>query len=123
MHRAVQFLAIAALVAVVALTVVPAAERPVTGLGQDWEHFPCFAIVGALTAVAFELPLSCCCRRPCCSHLACSNSPGFRCRRGMRGWKLVVDALRIAFGVLCARLSTRRLQHLAPAAAVLSTCA
>lgn len=51
-----QIAVLTALFAIVALTVVPADERLVTGLGQSAEHFLCFAIVGL--AVPFAFPAS-----------------------------------------------------------------
>ena len=51
-----QIAVLTAVFAIVALTVVPADERVVTGLGQSTEHFLCFAIVGL--AVPFSFPAS-----------------------------------------------------------------
>jgi VanZ family protein len=51
-----QIAVLTAVFAIVALTVVPAEERVVTGLGQSAEHFLCFAIVGL--AVPFSFPAS-----------------------------------------------------------------
>jgi VanZ family protein len=51
-----QIAVLTAVLAIVALTVVPAEERVVTGLGQSAEHFLCFAIVGL--AVPFSFPAS-----------------------------------------------------------------
>jgi VanZ family protein len=51
-----QIAVLTAVFAVVALTVVPADERLVTGLGQTAEHFLCFAIVGLV--VPFSFPAS-----------------------------------------------------------------
>jgi VanZ family protein len=41
--------------ALLILTVVPAAERPVTGLQHDVEHFAAFALFGILLAASFEI--------------------------------------------------------------------
>jgi VanZ family protein len=35
------------------LTVVPADERPVSGLGHDWEHFIAFGLAGLLFGLAY----------------------------------------------------------------------
>jgi VanZ family protein len=51
-----QVAVLTAVFAIVALTIVPADERLVTGLGQSAEHFLCFAIVGL--AVPFAFPAS-----------------------------------------------------------------
>ena len=52
-----QILVVAALIGVFLLSVIPAAERPVTGIGSHLEHFLCFALVGGMTALAFRLTL------------------------------------------------------------------
>ena len=52
-----QIAVLTAILAVVALTVVPADERLVTGLGQSAEHFLCFAIVGLGVPLAFPAPI------------------------------------------------------------------
>lgn len=35
------------------LTVVPADERPVSGLGHDWEHFIAFGLAGLIFGLAY----------------------------------------------------------------------
>ena len=45
------------ILAVVILTVVPATERPVTGLGQGFEHFAAFALVAGTFAIGYRLSL------------------------------------------------------------------
>jgi VanZ family protein len=52
--KLVQIAVLTAVFAIVALTVVPADERLVTGLGQSAEHFLCFAIVGLAVPFAFS---------------------------------------------------------------------
>jgi hypothetical protein len=47
--------AVAAILAVVFLTVAPAQERPVTGLGQIPEHLLAFGLVGITVALATNL--------------------------------------------------------------------
>jgi VanZ family protein len=37
------------------VTIVPAAERPLTGLQHDVEHFAAFALAGILLAASFEV--------------------------------------------------------------------
>ena len=44
-----------AILAVVLLSIVPAAERPVTGLGHTFEHFVAFGIVALLFAFVYRL--------------------------------------------------------------------
>jgi VanZ family protein len=55
--KLVQIAVLTAVFAIVALTVVPADERLVTGLGQSAEHFLCFAIVGLAVPLAFTAPI------------------------------------------------------------------
>jgi hypothetical protein len=45
-------------VAIVALSVVPAADSPVTGAGQSVEHFSAFALVAGMFAVGYRLSLA-----------------------------------------------------------------
>ena len=45
-------------VAIVVLSVAPAADRPVTGAGQSFEHFSAFALVAAMFAIGYRLPLA-----------------------------------------------------------------
>lgn len=111
MHRAIQFLAIVALVGVIALTVVPAAERPVTGFGQNLEHFLCFATVGALTALAFEVPLKLLLPASTVFALLLELVQIPLATRHARLEDFIVDALGLGVGVLCARLSVRMLQQ------------
>lgn len=55
--KLVQIAVLTAVFAIVALTVVPADERVVTGLGQTTEHFLCFAIVGLVVPLSFPASL------------------------------------------------------------------
>ena len=45
------------ILAIVILSVVPAADRPVTGAGQLLEHLTAFAIVGGAFALGYRLSL------------------------------------------------------------------
>jgi VanZ family protein len=45
------------ILAIIILSVVPAQERPVTGVGQWLEHFAAFGLVGALFAIGYRLSL------------------------------------------------------------------
>jgi VanZ family protein len=49
-----QWLAILIAAALLIVTIVPASERPLTGLQHDVEHFAAFALAGILFAAAFE---------------------------------------------------------------------
>jgi VanZ family protein len=44
--------------AIVILSVVPADDRPVSGLGQTSEHFIAFALVGTAFAIGYHLSLT-----------------------------------------------------------------
>ena len=43
--------------AIIVLSVVPAVDRPVTGLGQWFEHFTAFALVGGAFTIGYRLSL------------------------------------------------------------------
>jgi hypothetical protein len=45
------------ILAVVILSLVPAAYRPVTGAGQQFEHFAAFALVAGMFAIGYRLSL------------------------------------------------------------------
>jgi VanZ family protein len=53
--RILQGLAILIGAVLLIVTVVPAAERPFTGLQHDVEHFAAFALAGILFAASFEI--------------------------------------------------------------------
>ena len=46
------------ILAIIVLSVVPAAERPVTGTGQSFEHFTAFALVAGVFAIGYRLSLN-----------------------------------------------------------------
>jgi VanZ family protein len=46
------------IVAIIILSVVPAAERPVTTAGPPLEHFAAFALVAATFAIGYDLSLA-----------------------------------------------------------------
>jgi VanZ family protein len=54
MARAIAWVGI---LAIITLSVVAAADRPVTGAGQSLEHFTAFAIVGSAFAMGYRFPL------------------------------------------------------------------
>ena len=45
----------AVVLGIVCLTVMPATDRPVTGLDRNIEHFLCFALVGFAAALSFAV--------------------------------------------------------------------
>jgi VanZ family protein len=53
--RILQGLAILMGAVLLIVTIVPAADRPLTGLQHDVEHFAAFALVGILFAASFEI--------------------------------------------------------------------
>jgi VanZ family protein len=55
MMKLVQAMAILIAAVLLVLTVVPAAERPETGLQHDFEHFAAFALAGLLFGAAFRI--------------------------------------------------------------------
>jgi hypothetical protein len=40
--------------AIIVLSVVPANDRPVSGVGQGFEHFTAFALVGGAFAIGYR---------------------------------------------------------------------
>jgi hypothetical protein len=46
------------ILAIIILSVVPAADRPVTGAGQMFEHLAAFALVGGALAIGYRLSLT-----------------------------------------------------------------
>jgi hypothetical protein len=44
-------------VAIIVLSVVPATDRPVSGVGQGLEHFAAFALVGGVFAIGYRFSL------------------------------------------------------------------
>jgi VanZ family protein len=45
------------ILAIIVLSVVPVADRPVTGAGQSIEHFTAFALVAGVFAVGYSLSI------------------------------------------------------------------
>jgi VanZ family protein len=56
-RRIVRALAWFGVSAILILSVVPANERPVTGIGQGLEHFTAFGLVAGAFAMGYRLPL------------------------------------------------------------------
>jgi VanZ family protein len=54
----IRILAWLGIAAIVVLTVVPAADRPVTGAGQVLEHFAAYALVAGSFALAYRVSLT-----------------------------------------------------------------
>ena len=101
-----QILAGIALLGAFILTVVPAAERPVTGLGQNIEHFLCFALVGAAAATAFRLSLRALLSAAVLFALLLELSQIPLPTRHARLEDFIVDALSGCAGILAARTLT-----------------
>jgi VanZ family protein len=106
-QRGIQLFALAALTGVVVLTIVPAAERPVTGLGQNLEHFLCFAAAGAVAAYAFDTALKTMLLGSVLFALALELAQIPLPTRHARLEDFIVDALGACVGILCARLCMR----------------
>ena len=43
------------ILAIIVLSIVPANDRPVSGVGQGLEHFTAFALVGGVFAIGYRL--------------------------------------------------------------------
>ena len=94
------------------LTVVPAAERPVTGLQHDVEHFAAFALCGMLVAGSFGAKtwLLLLAGTGYSLLLECLQIP--LSTRHARLEDFIVDSIAIAIGILFVRLSKRYLLRL-----------
>ncbi len=99
-----QMIAATALVGVFLLSVVPAAERPVTGAGSGIEHFLCFALVGGMTALAFRLTLKTLLPAALMFALVLELAQIPLPTRHARFGDFVIDALSACAGILVARL-------------------
>ena len=112
--KLIQATAILAGVILLVLTVVPAAERPVTGLQHDVEHFAAFALCGMLFAGSFEarIPLLLLAGTAYSLLLECLQIP--LATRHARLEDFIVDSIAIATGILFVRLSRRYLLGLQP---------
>ena len=93
---------IAALLLVV--TIVPAAERPLTGLQHDFEHFAAFALAGILFAASFETTTTMLLLAGVAYALTleCLQIP--LPTRHARLEDFMVDAIAICLGIVLARL-------------------
>jgi hypothetical protein len=56
-RMAARALAWIGILAIIILSVVPAADRPVSGAGQLFEHFAAFGLITAVIAIGYDLPL------------------------------------------------------------------
>jgi VanZ family protein len=54
---AARALARGGILAIIILSVVPAVDRPVTGLGQWFEHFTAFALVAGVFAIGYRISI------------------------------------------------------------------
>jgi VanZ family protein len=98
-----RILAIAILVGLVLVTVVPATERPVTSLQHDLEHALAFLVAGFCFALAFEFPIAWTLSGAVAFTLAleCLQIP--LPTRHARVEDFVVDTIGICLGILIAR--------------------
>jgi VanZ family protein len=107
----VRGLAIAAASILILLTVVPAADRPETGIEHNLEHFGAFLLAGLLFAVGFEV------RTRTMLLMSLVFAAMIECMqiplptRHARLGDFVVDAAGIWVGILLARLAQARLQR------------
>jgi VanZ family protein len=105
--------AVAILIAAVLLvvTILPAAERPVTGLQHDFEHFAAFALVGILFAASFEIRTSLLLLAGVAYTLMleCLQIP--LPTRHARVEDFIVDAIAICLGIVLVRLGRSCVQR------------
>jgi VanZ family protein len=60
----------AGILTIIVLSVVPAVDRPVTGSGQNFEHFVAYALTASAFALGYELSLV---RLSICAFLFCGG--------------------------------------------------
>ena len=110
--RLLQATAVLAGVILLVLTIVPAAERPVTGLQHDFEHFAAFALCGMLFAGSFEgrISLLLLAGTAYSLLLECLQIP--LPTRHARLEDFIVDSIAITAGILVVRISRRYLLRL-----------
>jgi glycopeptide antibiotics resistance protein len=105
-------LAVAILVGLLLVTIVPASERPLTGLQHDIEHWVAFFIAGFCFALAFELPI------PRTLSAAVAFTLSLEClqiplaSRHARFEDFIVDTIGICLGILIARFGKNLLPRL-----------
>src|ERR1700724_1435041 len=90
LEQFVRFSAIGLALTLVILTIVPAAERPETGLQHDVEHFGAFLLLGSIAFAAF---------------IECTQIPLET--RHARLEDFLVDAAGLCVGILITRLVSR----------------
>jgi hypothetical protein len=103
------------LFAIVFLSVVPAAERPVTELGPQFEHFAAFALVGGAFAVAYDLSFS---RLMILALLFCGGIELLQVpapTRHARVSDFIVDFVAACFGIGVVWVGKKLLVRMAPA--------
>lgn len=102
--KILRVVAIAMLVSLVLLTVVPADERPVTFLPHHLEHFLAFGLAGGLIGIAFAMETFTLLVAASCFSvgLECAQIP--LATRHARLSDIVVDTVAICAGVLLARM-------------------
>lgn len=112
--KVLQAIAILMGIILLVLTVVPAAERPVTGLQHDLEHFAAFALCGMLFAGSFGAKTSLLLLMGAAYSLLleCLQVP--LATRHARLEDLIVDSVAIAVGILCVRIGRSYLLRLQP---------
>jgi VanZ family protein len=111
--KAISWLIILGLVIV---TIVPADERPVTGLEHDLEHFVAFALAGLTFGLAYAGHLGARCVSAIVFTLALELSQIPLASRHARVEDFVVDAVGACLGIVIAYALRKLAKNRAPAA-------
>jgi hypothetical protein len=107
------------ILAIIILSVVPAADRPVTGAGQWLEHFAAFAIVSGVFAIGYRWSLTWLLFLAVffCAEVEVLQIP--LPTRHARVSDFMVDAIGACFAVICVFVARQILAPAAPSAAQL----
>jgi VanZ family protein len=98
------------------LTVVPANERPVSGLQHDWEHFIAFGLAGLMFGLAYAGNLGVLCLSGVVFTLALELSQIPLATRHASVKDFVVDATAACFGIVVGHLFRKLTKNQAAAA-------
>jgi VanZ family protein len=102
------------LLAIIILSVVPAADRPITGAGQLLEHLIAFAVVGGAFAIAYRLSLM---RLMALAVLFCAGIELLQVplpTRHARVSDFLIDAAGVCLAILCVFVARQILRTTVP---------
>jgi VanZ family protein len=104
------------LLGLVIVTIVPADERPVSGLKHDWEHFIAFGLAGLMFGLAYTGHFRVLCLSAVVFTLALELSQIPLATRHARAEDFVVDAVGACLGIIVAQAFQKLMKNRAAAA-------